>query len=393
MSKLKALFMPGEIGSRISPDRFVAQPMETNNSIEKGRVSTEALKRYRELARGKWGIIIVEAISITPESLARKNGMILSHENLESFRALVNTMKEEAPDTLILFQITHSGVNSNPAFSKKKSICPLPEGNFEQFQSEEIEIIRDKFISAAQLSEMAGADGIDFKMCHGYFGAEMLRPANTREDGWGGSFKDRTRFMREVVNGIKEVCSSEFILGSRISAFEGIRGGFGTSGPEAVIEDLSEFRKLLSLMEELGYDYVNISAGIPTKTPGLTRPVKGSRLQYLNMMRYHKEAKDQLKHISSDIKVIGSAYSILKEEGVMLADENIQNSDADFIGWGRQNFADPLMPEKIRKGQMVNWCTACSGCTKLMKSQFKTGCIVYDENYKQLYKEHKKELI
>lgn len=384
--------MPGDIGSGKTINRFVAQPMESNNSIDNGRVSPEAVKRYRKLASGEWGIIIIEAISITQKALARKHGMILNSENSDSFRSLVNSIRDINPDIIILFQLTHSGMNSGAAFSEKKSICPDPEDDAEIFTDKEIKEIRDQFISAAHLSEQAGADGIDLKMCHGYFGGEMLRPANTRDDGWGGSFENRTRFMKEVVGGIRDSCSQEFILGSRISAFEGIRGGFGTSGPEGIIEDLSEFRQLLSLMDEYKFDYVNVSAGIPSKTPGLTRPVKGNHLQYLNMMRYHKEAKDHLEGISSNMKVIGSAYSILKEEGINLAGENILKSTADFVGWGRQNFADPYLPAKIRNKEKINWCTACSGCTKLMKSQLKTGCIIYDEEYKQLYRKYKKEL-
>ena len=52
-------------------NRFIAQPMEGNDAID-GKVSERTIERYKELARGNWGIIIIEALSITDASLARK---------------------------------------------------------------------------------------------------------------------------------------------------------------------------------------------------------------------------------------------------------------------------------------------------------------------------------
>ena len=43
------------------------------------------------------------------------------------------------------------------------------------------------FVQAASIAEQTGADGIDFKQCHGYFCTEILRPANIRPDRFGGS--------------------------------------------------------------------------------------------------------------------------------------------------------------------------------------------------------------
>ena len=72
-------------------------------------------------------------------------------------------------------------------------------------------------------------------------GNEFLQPANNREGRYGGSFENRTRFFREVIEGIKQqVDDDDFLLGIRISAYEGVQGGFGTAGPGEIAEDLSE---------------------------------------------------------------------------------------------------------------------------------------------------------
>ena len=88
--------------------------------------------------------------------------------------------------------------------------------------------------------------------------------------------------------------------------------------------------------------------------------------------------------------VIGSAYSILKEEALEMAEENINKGYTDFAGWGRQSFADPLFPEKVRKGEAVNYCTGCSGCSKLMVRQVNDGCILYNPYYKEIMRAGRK---
>ncbi|MCK4922851.1 MAG: hypothetical protein KAS71_17480 [Bacteroidales bacterium] len=390
MNSKPELFTEGLIGTKKTANRFVAQPMEANDSINGGKVSERAIERYKQLARGKWGIIIIEAISVTEKSLARINGLILDEDNLNSFKVLVDEIKMINPEAVVLFQITHSGRNSGAAFSLRKSICPNPETGEEVFTTKEIDDILNLFINAAALSEKAGADGIDFKLCHGYFGGEMLRPNNNRDDKWGGSLENRTLFLRKGIGRIKEKCSPGFIIGSRISIYEGIRGGLGTSSPDSIIEDLTEVSEIVKIMNELGMDYINVSAGVPALTSMLTRPEKGSSLLYLNMLRYNNWVSGLLKNMGSDMKVIASAFSILKEEGMAIANENIDNGNADFIGWGRQNFADPLFPAKLKDNQEVNWCKICAGCSKLLRSQEHTGCIQFNDYYKQVFKGIKK---
>lgn len=376
------LFSPYAIGSRVAPNRFVAQPMEGNDS-NAGEVSQRTISRYRELAHGHWGIIIVEALSIEQTALARKNQLVLNREHLEGFTLLVKAIKEVAPETVVLFQITHSGRKSGKAFSQPTALYSPAEGE-QLLTDQDIQKIQKGFIQAVLLAEEAGADGVDFKMCHGYFGSEMLRPANVRDDQWGGSFVNRTRFLREAVPVIKaRLQNTDFILGARISYYEGIRGGCGTAGVDELIENFSEMDALVQLMEELQMDYVNVSAGIPGVTSEITRPTNPSKLLYLHQLRYAKRVKKLVTHMC----VIGSAYSVLQAEALSLADENIAKGNTDFAGWGRQSLADPAFPEKISHDETVTYCKACSGCSKLMIKQCNVGCILYKPYYAELLKQ------
>jgi 2,4-dienoyl-CoA reductase-like NADH-dependent reductase (Old Yellow Enzyme family) len=373
------LFTSFKIGKKNAPNRLVSQAMEGNDDGPGGSVSERALNRYRKLAEGKWGIVIVEALSVTSESLARKNGMVLNRENLQGFQNLVSEFKRINPAGLILFQISHSGYKSGP-FSRRTAICPGRE-DAEYLSTREIEEIKEAFVQAVQLAEEAGADGCDFKMCHGYFGSEMLCPANTRDDKWGGSFENRTRFLREGIREIKtKLKSDKFILGSRLSLYEGVRGGCGTNGPNEVLEDLNEMDRVIKLMDELGMDYVNVSAGIPGVTSEITRPTKPSKYFYLHLARY----AEHVKKLNSTMAVIGSGDSILADDAACFAAENIRKDHVDFAGFGRMSFSDPLYPSKVASEFDINYCTACSGCSRLMIRQVNDGCIIYDDYYKEL---------
>ena len=86
------------------------------------------------------------------------------------------------------------------------------------------------------------------------------------------------------------------------------------------------------------------------------------------------------------MKVIGSAYSILEDEAVTYGEENLAKGYTDFVGFGRQSFADPLTPKKLMAREEVNWCSGCSGCSKLMIRQENDGCILYNPYYRELFK-------
>jgi 2,4-dienoyl-CoA reductase-like NADH-dependent reductase (Old Yellow Enzyme family) len=382
------LFEKGKLGNKITQNRFVAQPMEGYDGFNEGQVSQHGIDKYTKLAKGGWGVIIAEAISVTSKSLSCKNGLIMNKRNLDSFKQLVYEVKKVNPNVQLLFQLTHSGRNSNASFSEKTTVCP---GNNEGrlLLTDEIQEVQDAFVLASALTEEAGADGIDFKCCHGYFGAEILRPENTRTDKWGGSWENRSRFYREAVSAmIAQKQNSDFIIGSRFSMYEGWRGGCGTTSPDSLIEDLSEMKLFIELMAELGMDYANVSAGIPGRTSEITRPVHGAEWMYLNHLRYTRFAKDTLRNLGSSVQVIGSAYSILKEKAFPVAEEMLEKGYADYAGWGRQILADPLTPIKLQQGEPIDYCTACSGCTKMMGKQIHAGCMVYNPYYKKLWKDN-----
>jgi 2,4-dienoyl-CoA reductase-like NADH-dependent reductase (Old Yellow Enzyme family) len=398
---MSILGSPIRIGQKTAPNRIVNQPMECNDADEVGNPTDLTLDRYRRLAEGGAGIIVVEALTITQESRARKDQLGIYEKTAPTLERLVKEMKGINSRSLILFQITHSGQQSGAGFSRLVSVYPLPGQETHILKEEEIEKIGDDFARAALIARQVGADGIDFKHCHGYLCAEMLRPVNTRKDSFGGSFENRTRFFSETLEKIKKSAGGgAFLLGARFSVYEGIPGGFGTSGPNEVVEDLSEPLALVRIMEKAGVDYINVSAGIPAITPEIVRPTKNYPE---GVYRHFGWAKAMKKHVR--VPIIASGYTYLrdgkndlketdpaKKSFLYWAEKNLKEGICDMVGIGRQSLADPLFAKKMIEGKAleVNYCIACGSCSQLLRAQAQTGCPIYFEYYKKLLKEIQK---
>ncbi len=398
---MSILGSPIRIGQKTAPNRIVNQPMECNDADEAGNPTELTFARYRKLAEGGAGIIVVEALTISRESRARKNQLGICEKTAPMLEGLVKEMKRINRESLIFFQITHSGQMSGADFSRLVSVYPLPGKETHILTEGEIEKIGDDFAKSALIAKQVGADGIDFKHCHGYLCGEILRPVNTRKDRFGGSFENRTRFFSETMEKIKKsVGTGSFLLGARFSVYEGIPGGFGTSGPNEVIEDLSEALAFVQLMEKAGVDYINVSAGIPAITPEIVRPTKNFPEGVYRHFGWTQAMKKQVR-----VPIIGSGYTYIrdgkndlkepdpaKKSFLYWAEKNLKDGVCDMVGIGRQSLADPLFAKKMIEGKAseVNYCTACGSCSQLLRAQAQTGCPIYFEYYRKVLKEVQK---
>lgn len=398
---VEMLSSPIRIGSKLAPNRIVNQPMECNDGDDSGNPTELTFRRYRSLAEGGAGIIFFESLTVSYESRARKNQLKIGEDTARGLEQLVREMRERNGESLILIQINHSGQLSQTAFSKVVSPYPTGDPSIHVLTEDEIDNIGTQFAQAALISKQVGADGIDFKHCHGYLCGEIMRPANTRSDQYGGTFENRMRFFAETTKKIKKaVAGDSFLTGVRYSFYEGIPGGFGTVGPQEVIEDFSEPLAFAKMVEEMGMDYINISAGIPPITPEIVRPTKNFPEGVYRHFGWTKAVKNLLT-----IPVIGSGYSYLrdgrnnlkepdpsKKSFTYWAEKNLKDNLVDLVGLGRQSYADPLFARKVLRGEgdSVNFCTACGGCSALLSSQNEVGCTVYDNYYREVLRRVKR---
>ncbi len=372
---VERLFEAATIGPRQAPNRLVAQPMETGLGAPDGAVNDAVVAHYQRLAAGGWGTIVVEATSVSATTRSRASELLLTEEHLAGFGRLVEAVRAANPDVLLLIQLTHGGSHGHPDYDPV-SVLPTPAPGCRALSKEEIEAIRVQFVAAGLLAERAGFDGIDLKQCHGYLGGELLRPANTRADLWGGTREKRGRFMSEAFG---ELCArlprADFLLGTRLSWYERMPGGCGTAGPDSAAYDAAEATYWLDLAGRLGLHYVNIS-GDRAEGPGvpslLLEEHRAGTLWCERMACTHVAAA------GLSLAVIGSGYSTLQGSALTVGARRVAAGQADLLGFARQSLVDPNFPLRVREGKRSAPCRACGACMKLLLAGYRTACVYTD---------------
>lgn len=398
------LFTPIAIGGKRAENRFVINAMECCDSDESGNPSPRTYRRYAKLFEGNAGVIFLEAITVSYESRARLNQLSIMPHNAKPLEKFVTEMKRINPKPLFIFQLTHAGELSNPEFSRRVCVKPLPGIGGDILSEEEVETIIDQFVLGARIAYDAGADGVDVKLCHGYLGTQILRPYNDRPWKYGGPWENRRQFAFEIYERIrKAIPDPNFLLGSKVTMWEGIPGGQGCAGKDTAIMDLSEPLDLLKGLKERGANFILVSAGNPSLTIALAHPDKRiPDYAYL----HHYFQKEARKVLAPEVVTMGSAYSIFRdgnnnflgverEKSSLLywGDKNIQDGVVDMVAIGRQSLADPLLPKKLAEGKSreVQWCTLCDACMELLIRQKPTGCVVYNREYAEILRETRKQ--
>ena len=112
--------------------------------------------------------------------------------------------------------------------------------------------MQDAFVTAAKRSVDAGFRVIEIHAAHGYLFHEFLSPlSNHRTDQYGGSFENRTRFLRDTVAAVRKALPDRAALFVRISSTDWIEGGW----------DIEQSVELARQLKSLGVDVIDCSSG------------------------------------------------------------------------------------------------------------------------------------
>jgi len=406
-----------EINGRMIPNRFVIQPMEGFDSNDHGAPGELTFRRYQRYARGGAGLIWFEATAVQADGRTNPHQVILNKKTESSFSELVKTTKETARgefgddhEPFCVLQITHSGrfsqsdgfrkpliVVHDPVFDKVVGI----DESYPVLTDKELNQIQNNFVEAAKLAYIAGFDAVDVKSCHKYLISELLGARN-RSGKYGGSYENRTRFLKEIIERIREE-APELIVGVRLNIFDAVNteNSWGVNQGvkrEVIKVDLTEPKRLVKELQELGLAILNTSASTPYYRPYITRPYDQPVSKGYEQPEHPLKGVERLFMLAEDIQkefpklpVVGSGYSWLRQFGGAAAAANIIAGRHTLVGFGRQAFAYPYFARDLmEKGKLdpKKCCITCSKCSQLMIWGSKTGCVVRDADlYANVYKE------
>jgi len=419
-------------------NRFAIQPMEGWDGTADGRPTELTFRRWRRFgasgAKLIWG---GEAVAVSHDGRANPNQLAINkHARIDLYKlreALVAEHQRSigsVANLMVGLQLTHSGRYSHPNFKDRleprilyrhpilDKRLGIPD-DYPLLSDGEIRKIVENFHTAAQVAYDSGFDFVDIKHCHGYLGHEFLS-AHTRAGDYGGSFENRTRFLREVVAGVRAAAPS-LIIGVRLSAFDTIpfkpdsprsasgkpgpgvpeafrallpyRWGFGVDVANPVQADLTEPVQFLSLLGELGIQIVNLSAGSPYYNPHLQRPAlyppsdgyqppEEPLLRVAQQMQMTHTLKQKFPHLIT----VGSAYTYLQDFLPYVAQAAVREGWVDCVGLGRMALAYPTLPIDVIRGQPMQRkrvCRTFSDCTTAPRAGLPSGCYPLDEHYRQ----------
>jgi 2,4-dienoyl-CoA reductase-like NADH-dependent reductase (Old Yellow Enzyme family) len=434
-----ALMKPIHFKGRIIGNRWAAHPMEGWDGTNTGGITDPMIRRWKRF--GESGAKLIwggEAMAVRPDGRANPNQLIINAENKAGLahlrEALIQAHHEKygrVDDLVIGFQLTHSGrfckpwdkrnleprvAYRHPLLDKKFNVT----SNTQVFTDDELKQLIADYIVAAKIAADVGADFVDIKHCHGYLLHEFLS-AHTRPGAFGGSFENRTRMLREIVAGIR-AAAPKLEIGVRLSAFDlvpfkpdpalfrpgklgpGIpedhsgclpyRFAFGVDEHNPVDYDLTETVEFLKLLESLGVQLVNLSAGSPYYNPHIQRPaiyppsdgyqppedpLVGVARQ-INVVR-------QLKAQFPNLILVGSAYSYLQEFLPHVAEYYVRGGHVDSVGIGRAVLSYPNIfadATSVGKVETKRLCRTFSDCTTAPRNGLRSGCYPLDEYYKNL---------
>ena len=364
---LDHVFSPITINKMQLKNRMVVTPMVTQYCNLDGTATERYLAYHEEKAKGGYGLIIAEDYHIAPNGHGfNRTAGLWNDDQIESHKALPERVHKHGAK--ILAQIYHCGrqtstaaIPGQTARSSSRIQCPFSDMMPEPFTTEEVKEVVQQYIATAYRAKLCGFDGIQIHAAHGYLVTQFFSLySNKRLDEYGGNFWNRTRFCREIIEGIREKCGKDFVIDIRLSADEFVDGGL-------TIEDT---KAIAMMVESCGVDMIHVSIGnylsFDYNIPSGMRP-------HAFMTEYARAVK---KVVKVPVTVVG------RINDPWLADEIIASGAADLVGLGRASLADPEMPNKAKEGRFedIRRCFGCDvGCIGKILTMDPVTCVINPE--------------
>jgi 2,4-dienoyl-CoA reductase-like NADH-dependent reductase (Old Yellow Enzyme family) len=433
------LAAPIEVGGFRVGNRWCIHPMEGWDGTAEGRPTEYTIRRWRHF--GQSGAKLIwggEAVAVRRDGRANPRQLYYRPENAEAMRALLDQLVSAhrerfgaaaADDLLVGLQLTHSGrfcrpdrkdrlepriVYHHPVLDAKFHIDPRDDAVV--LRDEEIKRLVDDYVAAARMALQTGFRFVDVKHCHGYLGHEFLS-AFARPGPYGGSFENRTRFLRETVEAIRAACPG-LMIGVRLSVFDfppfypdpartgggkfgpGIPHdyptpypGFGCNRDNPLEIDLAEPIRLVKMLrDDLKVELLNLTAGSPYYNPHIQRPAfyppsdgyQPPEDPLLGCARQLMAVRG-VKGAVPGVPIVGTAYTYFQEYLPNIAQAVVREGWTDFVGLGRMVLSYWELPSDVLEGrplQVKRLCRTFSDCTTGPRSGLPSGCYPLDPQYK-----------
>lgn len=323
-----SLFEPITIGNATIPNRIVRTPH--NVGLPWVDKSDDLIGYHEARAKGGVGLSILGIAGVhrtSPTAIP-----VMDDSIIDGYRRLVDRVR---PHGMRLFQqLWHSGparfFPPEQPWSASDAPNPLVGVPPRPMTKTMIDEVIESFATAARRVKAGGLDGIEIHGAHNYLVAQFLSPAtNRREDEYGGSVENRTRFLREVIAAIRSEVGEGFPIGVRLSAEEQMEEGGLTT---------EDTREILQLIEP-SIDFVDISLS--------------------GYYRFHQMFATMDAELAYELPAVGEARGSVTLPTIVtgrmmtldIAAHVVNSGAADLVSMVRPLIADPELVKKTREGR------------------------------------------
>lgn len=391
------LFSPMKIGNVEIKNRIVMAPMCMGFGQYNGCATETMMNYYEERAKGGVGLIFTEITRINDITGASSFGQLgMSHDyQIPALKEMADRIHRH--NCKVMVELHHPGrqnlglmIGTVPICNigskllgnmytkiltgavippgkvlQDKDIVPrtvapskcekskMSESVNRELSKKEIKKLICQFVEGAVRVQKAGCDGVELHASHGYLIQQFLSPnTNKRTDEYGGSLKNRMRFLLEIIDGIRKNCGKDFPIVVRLTVDE----MYSKIGQDGKGYNLEEGLKMAKILNDKGIDAIDVSSAAydtfnywlepTTFTPG-----------------WRKYLACEVKKVV-DIPVIAANLIRSPKQAELQLEEGCQ----DFISLGRPLIADPYWAKKVKNGNenLVKRCVCCLYCFESM---------------------------
>ena len=321
----------------------------TNNMSDQGIPGPRQGKYLVERALGGAAMVVCEPVPahrtgvLTRGNIAHESDTIVPH-----FRRITDEVKEAG--AVAIQQIYHVGAHGDSDLSFQPHWSPSggpsyhdSDGSHRMTVSEINELL-DTHAAAARRAKDCGFDGVEVWAAYHSLIDQFWTPwSNTRDDDWGGSLQNRTRFSRALIDRIRRDCGEDFVVGLAISYSPAF------SGTTLSAESLCE---IIDLHDRTGHvDYV---------TTGF-----GSYLEFEGIIPPFTHAEKLTTPLTAQLKALVKHAKITSEAGIRTPDNAetiLASGEADLVSIVRGQIADPHLARKVMEGRAedIRPCLSCN---------------------------------
>ena len=346
-NQFPALFQPLQIRHKTLRNRIVFGSHTANMSVD-GLPGERHRSYYEERARGGVGMIVVEPVPVHRTAvLTRGNFRHSTDEVIPHFRKITDAVHDHG--AVICNQLYHVGQHGDFDNSYQPSWSPSGLPSFHDsdgshaMSETEIEEIIESFVQAARRAKEAGFDGIELFAAYNAIIDQFWLPFNNRrDDRWGGSFENRMRFSRTIMERIRKMAGEDFIIGLAVNM----------DPTSKVSQTIDQLQEVIAWHDERQLmDYVTCGTGSYFNFTGIIPHVF-----YADKLGApHAEA---LKQVVKHAKVQCESHVRTPEN----ANYVVASGQADMVSIVRGQIADPHLANKAREGRPedVRPCLSCN---------------------------------